>query len=125
MRSLRRQLKQKEDELEALQQQLAQQQAGAQPVPNQQGPSSHSNRAVPAEAAAQGPPHQGGQQCCKEREACVANLEKELASAKAECKQHREVQQRASAEYARLLEENRTLKQDVYKLRVSGCGGNL
>lgn len=130
MRNLRRQLKQKEDDLQALQQKLVQQRAGAQPVPNEQDPSSQeaavgaSDRGVPAEAAATGPSHQGGEQCCQEREACVANLEKELASARAKCQQHEEVQQRALAEYARLLKENCTLKQDVYKLRVLGCGRN-
>ena len=128
VRCLRRQLKHKEDELEALQHQLEQQRANAQSVHLQQTPSSQeaavvaNDRVVPAAAAGLGPSNQGGEQCCQERQACIENLEKELASAKAECQQQREVQQRAATEYRRLLEENCALRQDGYKLRVSGCG---
>lgn len=130
VRSLRRQLKQREDELGALQQQLEQQRACAQPLDIQKRPSSQeaavvaNARVVYAEAAELGLSNQGGEQCCKERQACIANLETELASAKAECQQQREVQQRAAAEYASLLEENSMLRRDGYKLRVSGFGKN-
>lgn len=79
-------------------------------------------RVVDAEANGLSPSSQGGEQCCKEKQACIADLETELASAKAECQQHREVQQRAAAEYASLLEENSTLRRDGYQLRVSGFG---
>ena len=79
--------------------------------------------AVSAEAVP-GPSHQGEEQCacCKEKEASVANLERELADACAQCQQHREGQQRASAEYASLLQENTNLKTQMYNLRVLGNG---
>ena len=119
LRNLRRQLKKKEDELQALQQQLNlahQDPNTASSEPDLEGQqaavtvvSKDGNAHV--EDAAPGPPNQ---------DVYVAKLEKELADTKAQCQQRRDVQQRASAEFADLMEENKILKLQMYTFRVSG-----
>lgn len=128
VRNMRRLLKKKEDELQAMQQQL--QLAHPDPITASSEPDLGGQQAgfvsedgnAHGEDAAPGPSNEGEEECvcCKEKDVCVAKLGKELADAKAQCQQRSDVQQRASAEFANLMEENKNLKLQLYSLRVSG-----
>lgn len=129
LRNMRRQLKKKEDEVQALQQQLklahpdTDTASGEPDSGGQQAACVSEDGSAHVEGAVPGPSNHGEEECicCKEKDGCVAKLEKELAVAKTECKQCKDVQQRASAEFANLMEENKNLKLQVYDLRVLGC----
>ena len=127
MRTLRRQLQKKEAEVQALQLEFAKTKTNTAPIEldsaGQQAAFVSKEGKSHVEGDAPGPSNQGAKECacCKEKDDCVAKLEKELANAKAQCQQRKGVEQRASAEYADLMEEHKKLKIRVYDLRVSGC----
>lgn len=131
LRSLRRQLKKQEEEVQALifkvrPANTSSSAAPSEPEPRGQ-PADHDvskHGKAYGEGATPGPSSQIGQECacCKKKDVRVAQLERELLDAREQFQQSvKDITQQGEAAFASIAEENKELKLQAFRLRVSGC----
>lgn len=131
LRSLRRQMKKQEGEVQALSLKVKPANTSSSAVPSEPEP-----RGQPAadhdpdvskdgkacgEGVASG---QGGQECacCKEKDVRIAQLERELLDAHEQFQQSvKDITQQGEAAFASIAEENKELKLQAYRFKVLGC----